>query len=231
MITLIRSNERYTADHGWLKSNFSFSFAEYHDPANMHFGNLRVLNDDTVQPGAGFGMHPHRDMEIVTYVIEGALEHKDSMGHTGVIHSGDVQRITAGTGIYHSEYNASDTDPVHFLQVWILPREKGLQPGYAQRSFGSVRNALIPLVSGTNLEDTLQINQDAVFYAAKMDPDQTIRHQTGNRYIHLFMIEGNVVLNGDYKLETGDAARITDTEELQLHASSDAHFLLIDMAP
>lgn len=232
MIQWIPSEERFTADHGWLKSRFSFSFAEYMDPSNVSFGVLRVFNDDIVQPAGGFGTHPHRDMEIITYVIEGALEHQDSMGNKGIIHTGEIQRMTAGTGILHSEYNASDKEPVHFLQIWILPRQKGLTPSWEQKQF-HVRenpNQWTSLISGGNVPGTLKINQDAGFHAAVLEPDHELEYVLPkDAKAHLFIIEGTVRLNGEITLKAGDAARITDQELLRLQAAEPAHVLLIDM--
>lgn len=235
MIHVIRSEERYVSRHDWLTSRFSFSFADYYDPSNMHWGALRVLNDDTVQGGTGFGMHQHRDMEIISYVIEGALEHKDSMGNHGVIRAGEVQRITAGTGIYHSEYNHSETDPVHFLQIWVMPNQQGLTPSYSQKQFTKEqqRNRLLPVVSGKPTGDAMQINQDATFYLSNLEANQTITHrQPEGRRMHLFVISGSVSLGNDEELQLrqGDAARIKDTSELTLATSEGAEFLLIDLS-
>lgn len=232
MIRTIPSEQRFHADHGWLDTRFSFSFAEYYDPDNSSFGHLRVFNDDRVAPGTGFGMHPHRDMEIVTYVIEGALQHRDSMGNTGIIRPGEVQRMTAGTGILHSEFNPSETEPVHLLQIWVHPRERGLRPDWEQRRFpleGST-NRLVPLVSGGDIQDTLVMHQDAVFYAAKLDPGIRVEHAlVKGRLAHLFLIAGALRLNKDHMLRPGDAARITEEELLEIEAEEAAHFLLIDL--
>lgn len=232
MINIIKSDERYTADHGWLKSRFSFSFADYYDPANMNFGNLRVFNDDTVQPGGGFGTHPHRDMEIVTYVIEGALEHQDSMGNKGIIHTGEVQRMTAGTGILHSEYNASNKEPVHFLQIWVMPRERGLTPSWEQKQYHvqETPNLWVPLISGGDLPDTLHINQDAVFQAAVLEQGGELDYKLPAGHLaHLFVIGGTIRLNGSSTLSSGDAARISETDRITLEASDKAHVLIIEL--
>ncbi|WP_438449289.1 pirin family protein [Gorillibacterium sp. sgz5001074] len=232
MIRIIPSSDRFTADHGWLRSRFSFSFAEYRDPANMSFGHLRVFNDDIVQPAGGFGTHPHRDMEIVTYVIEGALEHQDSMGNKGIIRKGEIQRMTAGTGILHSEYNASDKEPVHFLQIWIMPRARNLTPSWEQKPVEVLNrpNQWTPLISGGDLPDTLEIHQDARFLATVLEPGHVLDYgiAAGNK-VHLFLIDGTVKLNGEHTLKAGDAARITDITQLQVAASEHAHLLLIDM--
>lgn len=232
LIQWIPSAQRFTADHGWLKSRFSFSFAEYMDPSNVSFGHLRVFNDDIVQPEGGFGTHPHRDMEIVTYVIDGALEHQDSMGNKGIIRAGEIQRMTAGTGVLHSEYNASDKEPVHFLQIWVFPREKGLPPSWEQKKVEVLNrpNQWTPLVSGGNLADTLHIHQDAIFQATVLEAGHELEYGLPeSNKAHLFVIDGSVELNGEYTMKAGDAARITDTELLQLKATDNTHMLIIDM--
>jgi redox-sensitive bicupin YhaK (pirin superfamily) len=232
MIKIIRADERYTAEHGWLTSRFSFSFAEYYDPQNVRFGVLRVFNDDTVQAGQGFGRHPHADMEIVTYVIEGALEHQDSLGNIGVIHPGEVQRITAGTGLYHSEYNHSQTEPVHFLQLWFLPNKQGLTPSWEQRQFAleDQVNRLLPVVSGRGAADALQMNQDVTIYLSNLQQGQTLTHTAddANRLFHVFVIRGTLDLNGEL-LQPGDAARISDVATLQFSSPDGAEFMLIDL--
>lgn len=233
MIKHIKSDTRYTADHGWLKSRFSFSFADYYDPSNMGFGSLRVFNDDRVQPGGGFGTHPHRDMEIVTYVVDGALEHQDSMGNKGIIQTGEVQRMTAGTGILHSEYNASDKASVHFLQIWIMPREKGLTPSWEQKPFNVQEQPgrWVPLISAGHVPDTLHINQDVLIQAAVLEQGQKLDYKLAEGHLaHLFVIDGALELNGAYGLAPGDAVRISETADLSLHASKQAHVLLIDLS-
>lgn len=232
MITYYPSQERHTNDHGWLLTRLSFSFADYYDPENVSFGVLRVFNDDIVQPGQGFGMHPHRNMEIVSYVIEGTLEHRDSMGNIGRIEAGELQRISAGTGILHSEYNPSDNKPVHFLQMWIMPNEKNTTPSWEQRHFSLAeqKNKLLPVVSGDLLENTLQIRQDATFYLSTLEADQVLTHQGNsmNNYF-LFCIKGKLTLNGQTTLSPGDSVRITNTDELQLKSLEHCQFLMIDM--
>jgi len=233
MIKIMPGEQRFHANHGWLSSRFSFSFAEYHDPANMHFSVMRVLNDDVIQPGTGFGMHPHNNMEIVTYVIEGELEHQDSMGNREVLREGEVQRMTAGTGVYHSEYNASQERPLHLLQMWFFPAERGLTPSWEQRGFDhrtARRNQLVPVVSGRDHAGTLRIHQDMVIYLANTDKDQTITYQqTHGENLHLFVIKGKVALNGDHVLTPGDAARITQEPSISLTAQEEAEWMLIDL--
>ncbi|TBL80269.1 pirin family protein [Paenibacillus thalictri] len=233
MIRMIRSNERGAANHDWLQSRFSFSFAEYYDPSNRNFGALRVFNDDTIQPGTGFGMHPHADMEIVTYVIEGTLEHKDSLGNTGLIEAGEVQRMTAGTGIFHSEYNHSQTEPVHLLQLWFLPKHKDLEPSWEQIRFTKEeqRNVLLPVISGTPQGKTLSIHQDITLYMSSLEQGKSVSHQQGDmRGMYVFVIKGALMLDGEHKLEEGDTARITQQKELSIRAESDSEFMLIDLS-
>jgi len=231
-INIIRSHERYTASHGWLTSRFSFSFSEYYDPNNRNFGNLRVFNDDIIQPGTGFGTHPHANMEIVTYVIEGALEHKDSMGNIGVLRAGEVQRMTAGTGLTHSEYNHSQEEPGHFLQLWFFPDREGHTPSWEERKFTKEQqqNRLLPVVAGQPTEDALHINQDLTIFLSSLEAGRDVTHtQPAGRKLYLFVIKGNVTLNGTDALAVGDAARITDVHELNVRTEHGAEFMLIDL--
>jgi redox-sensitive bicupin YhaK (pirin superfamily) len=233
MIRIIPSEERYTADHGWLKTRHSFSFAEYYDPNNLNFGPLRVFNDDIVQPGKGFGMHPHADMEIISYVIDGVLEHRDSMGNQGLLRAGEVQRMTAGTGIFHSEYNHSQDRPVHFLQIWFYPERRGLTPSWEQASFPNEaqHNRLLPVVSGTPREGALSIHQDVTVYLSQLDAGRSLTHeQEDGRLMYLFLIEGRIKLSGEHTLKPGDTARITDLSSIEIAAEEDAHFMLMDLA-
>src|SRR6201996_1528730 len=180
MITVRKSEKRGHAEHGWLESHHTFSFADYYDPAHSHFRTLRVINEDHVAPEMGFGMHPHRDMEIITYVVSGALQHKDSMGNTAVMRAGDVQRISAGTGILHSEINASTKEPVHLLQIWILPDHKGATPGYAEKSYAQAATGKLHLVaSKTGRDGSISINQDAGLYLGKLAEGETLAHVLG----------------------------------------------------
>ncbi len=231
MITLRRSSERGQADHGWLKAAHTFSFADYHDPRFMGFRSLRVINDDIVAGGGGFGMHPHRDMEIVTYVIRGALHHRDSMGHSAIMRAGDVQRITAGTGIEHSEVNASPIEPVRLLQIWIRPNRRGAAPSYAERSFGGAEPGRWHLIaSGTGREGSLVIQQDAEVHLGRLDAGTTLTHSfEPGRGGWVQVAEGRVLLNGQ-KLEEGDGAALENERELSLTSHGASQVLLFDLA-
>ena len=230
MITLRKSQERGHADHGWLNSFHTFSFAEYFDPKHMQFRSLRVINEDRVAGGMGFGRHPHRDMEIISYVVEGALEHQDSMGNRAVMKAGDVQRISAGSGITHSEYNSSPVNPVHFLQIWITPDHDGVKPEYAERSLGAIEPGALNLIaSKTGAQGSLKIHQDANVYVAKLNAGSTLDHQLAKgRHVWLQLIEGELTVNGQ-PLTPGDGAAVSNEEELKLAAASNAHFLFFDL--
>ncbi len=233
MIQIIPSERRYTAEHGWLTSKHSFSFAEYYDPGNIRFGALRVFNDDIVQPGRGFGMHPHMDMEIVSYVVDGVLEHHDSMGNTGIVRAGEVQRITAGTGIEHAEYNHSDEEPVHFLQIWFIPERRGLTPSWEQKRFepSEQLNRLLPVISRNAKDGALHIHQDVAVYLSTLEAGRELMHrQSGNRRMYLFVIKGELALNDEYSMKEGDTARISGWTELKIHSPAGSHFMLIDLA-
>ncbi len=231
MITLRPGSERGHARHGWLDSKHSFSFAEYQDPRHISFGALRVLNDDHVAPGAGFGAHPHRDMEIITYVLEGALAHKDSMGNGSIIRRGDVQRMSAGTGVVHSEFNASQSEPVKFLQIWIFPERQGMAPGYEQAhvSDAAKRGALVPIAGATSSATQVRIHQDATIHAGLFDgaESETRKLDPARRY-YLHLVRGELQANG-YILSGGDALLISDTTSLQLGDGRDAEVLLFDL--
>src|SRR5713226_9296781 len=219
MIQVIRSEERHHEKFGWLDTRWHFSFDTYHDPANMNWGPLRVFNDDVIRPGKGFGMHPHRDMEIITYVLAGALEHRDNLGNRGAIHAGELQVMSAGTGIVHSEYNHA-RDAVHLYQFWILPRTKNLKPRWEQRRFDPAERAgkLVPVVSSGQASGTLAIDQDAVVYLSSLQTGQEVSHQSRpNRKGYLFVIAGTLDLNGT-PLSSGDQARIDNEPELRLRA-------------
>jgi len=230
MITVRKSNDRGHAEHGWLDSYHTFSFADYYDPAHTHFRDLRVINEDYVAPEMGFGMHPHRDMEIITYVVSGALQHKDSMGNTAVMRGGDVQRISAGTGILHSEINASTKEPVHLLQIWIIPDRKGVTPGYAEKSYAQAAPGKLHLVaSKTGRDGSISINQNANLYLGKLAAGETIAQVLGaKRHGWLQLIKGELNVNGT-RLQPGDAAAIKETEKVILTAAADAEFLLFDL--
>ena len=231
MIQVIKSEDRYHADMGWLSTYWHFSFDTYYDPSNMNWGALRVFNDDVVQPGQGFGMHPHRDMEIVTYVLEGELEHRDNQGNTGVIHPGEVQVMSAGTGIVHSEYNHSKERPVHLLQLWIMPRTKGLKPRWEQRQFTQAERSgtLLPVVSDGKVPGTLHIDQDATISVTALKAGQAVVHKSRpGRKAYVFVIAGELLLNGA-PVKAGDQARIADEPELNLKAVEDGEVILLDL--
>jgi len=233
MIQIVPASARYVAEHGWLTSRFSFSFAEYRDSNNLQFGSLRVFNDDTIQPKKGFGMHPHADMEIVTCVLEGTLEHKDSMGNIGLIEAGEVQRMTAGTGIYHSEYNHSHEQPVHLLQLWFLPGTKNLTPSWEQRRFTEDQQVdrLLPVVSNAQHGNALSINQDVTIYLSRLSAGKELTHQQSQgRRMYVFIMEGAISLNEEPRMTAGDVARITELSELQIATEQGAHYMLIDLA-
>jgi redox-sensitive bicupin YhaK (pirin superfamily) len=229
-ITLRPAQERGHANHGWLDSYHSFSFADYHDPRHMSFRTLRVINEDRVKGGMGFGTHPHQDFEIVSYVISGALEHQDSMGHQAVMKAGEVQRISAGTGIAHSEYNHSPQEPVHFLQIWIQPSRKGLPPDYAQQSFANAPSGALTLVcSPDGGNKSIKINQDVDLFIGKLSGLGTISHSLcETRHAWIQLIEGDLDLNG-FSLFAGDGAAVDDEKSLQFASKNGAHFLLFDL--
>jgi len=230
MMTMRRAGERGHANHGWLDTYFTFSFADYYDPRFTGFRSLRVINDDTVSPGAGFDTHPHRDMEILTVVLEGALEHKDSMGHGRVIRPGEVQYMAAGTGILHSEFNPSATDPVHLLQIWILPEKKGLKPAYAEKSFKKAPPGRLNLVASKSGRDgSIAINQDADLFLAKFSGGERVTHPLkANRHAWLHLAQGELTVNGQ-ALTAGDGVAISHETELKLTAAKPAEALLFDL--
>lgn len=231
MLRVRKSEDRGHASHGWLDSYHSFSFADYHDPAHVHFSVLRVINEDRVVPGEGFPTHGHRDMEIVSYVLDGALEHKDSMGTGSVIRPGDVQRMSAGTGVRHSEFNASESEPVHFLQIWILPEKNSIEPSYEQKHFSpaELTGKLRLIASPNGREGSVTIHQDAFLYAAKLEGDTRVTHRlaTGRRaYVHV--VRGATVVN-NAALSTGDGARLEHETIIELAADGSAEVLLFDL--
>lgn len=230
MITIRRSADRGHANHGWLDTRHTFSFADYYDPDHVQFRSLRVINEDRVMGGRGFGRHPHRDMEIISYVVSGILEHQDSMGHRRLMKPGDVQRISAGSGIQHSEYNGSPVEPVHFLQIWILPDQQGVKPEYAQKSFAAIKPGGLNLIaSKSGRNGSLPIHQDADVYVAKLsDAGQLQHHLEAGRFGWLQLIEGVLVLNGE-ELRAGDGAAISGERRLDLTAAQDSHFLLFEL--
>ncbi|WP_341734279.1 pirin family protein [Microcoleus sp. EPA2] len=232
MIAIRKSEARGHANHGWLDSYHTFSFANYYDPKYMNFRSLRVINEDVINGGKGFGTHGHTDMEIITYVLEGALEHKDSLGTGAVIKPGEVQRMSAGTGIKHSEFNHSPTDPVHLLQIWLLPDRNGLTPSYEQRDFPlAERQGRLRLVAARDARDgAVKIHQDVDLYAAVLDKDARVCHVLqSNRHGWVQVARGSVLLNG-LALEQGDGAAVSDESELVIEATADAEFLLFDLA-
>lgn len=232
MIKIIKSDARFHFANDWLSTYWHFSFDQYHDPSNMNFGALRVFNDDVVQPSSGFPTHAHREMEIVTYVIEGELEHKDSTGGAGRIRAGEVQRMSAGTGVRHSEFNASPETPVHLLQMWIIPATEGLAPSYEQKQFTAEARTgvLLPVASGRAQDGAVKIHQDATIYVSSLRPVDEIEHALNERRAYLFVIEGELRLNDDHVLSRGDQARIEGEVALRLAAASPAEILLIDLA-
>ncbi|MCS6804782.1 MAG: pirin family protein [Acidobacteriota bacterium] len=232
MITRRASHERGHTQLSWLDSRHTFSFDRYWDPRYMGFRALRVLNEDWIQPGQGFGMHPHSDMEIITYVLDGALEHRDSLGTGSVIYPGDGQRMTAGAGIRHSEYNHSQTEPVHLLQIWILPQQRGLEPGYEQKQFPmeSKRQRWCLMASEDGRDGSVTVHQDVRLFVTILEPGQQLDYSLdSNRHAWLQVARGAVTLNG-MALDQGDGAAISDERWLELKATQPAELLLFDLA-
>jgi hypothetical protein len=232
MIEIRKSQDRGLADHGWLRSYHSFSFADYYDPRHMGFGHLRVINEDRVQPGTGFGTHGHRDMEIISYVLEGALAHKDSMGNGSTIVPGDVQRMSAGKGVLHSEFNQAPKGVTHFLQIWIEPDVTGIAPSYEQKHFdaASKRGKLRLVASPDGREGSVTIHQDALMYAALLDgTDRVVHKLRPGRRAYLHVARGSVTANGQ-ALGAGDALKLAHAEEIVLEQGEDAELLLFDLA-
>lgn len=230
---LRRANERGRADHGWLQSRHSFSFADYHNPEQIGFSDLRVINDDRVAPGQGFGRHPHRDMEILSYVLDGALQHRDSLGNGSVIRPGDIQLMRAGSGIAHSEFNASDREPVHFLQIWILPDTRDLAPGYQQKHFASAdkRGRLCLILSPDGDRGSLRIHQDTRVYAGLFDGAERAELELGGqRHAYVHLARGALNVNGQ-RLEAGDGLRVRHAERLEFAAGEQAEVLVFDLRP
>jgi redox-sensitive bicupin YhaK (pirin superfamily) len=228
-----RSGERGFADHGWLKSFHTFSFGDYFDPKHVEFGPLRVINEDRVVAGAGFGTHAHRDMEIISYVLAGELAHKDSMGNGSTIRPGDVQRMSAGSGVRHSEFNPNDKDGTHFLQIWIQPGARNIEPSYEEKRFSAdeKRGRLRLIVSPDSAEGSLLIHQDAKIYAGLFDGVETAKLSVAaGRRIYVHVARGTVTLNGAV-LNAGDALKITDSTELSIEKGTDAEVLVFDLPP
>ena len=231
MFSIRKAEDRGHANHGWLDSHHTFSFADYHDPREMGFGALRVINEDRVQAGMGFGTHGHRDMEIVSYVLEGALSHKDSMGTGSIIKPGDVQRMSAGTGVMHSEFNASQDELVHFLQIWIVPKFTGIKPGYEQKFFApeDKRGRLRIVAAPDAREGAVAINQDACIYATLLEDDDQVTHAlAAGRRAYVHVARGEVRVNGEL-LKAGDGAKISAMSDITLQAAGGGEALLFDL--
>ena len=232
MMNLRKSSQRGHADYGWLETSHTFSFADYHDPSHMGFRSLRVINEDRVQPGTGFGMHGHRDMEIITYVLEGALEHKDSMGNGEILRPGEFQRMSAGTGVRHSEFNPSATDPVHLYQIWLLPKTKGVEPSYEQKPFAEdeKRNRLRIVASPDGADGSLTIHQDARVYLANLDAGESLTHGIPpGRHAWVQLLRGSIRVNG-MLLETSDGLAVSGEENLVIVGDQPAEVMLFDLA-
>ena len=232
-VTIRRSKERGHANHGWLDSYHTFSFADYYDPRHMHFRSLRVINEDWVYGGQGFGMHPHRDMEIITYVLEGGLQHSDSMGNGSIIRPGDFQYMSAGTGVQHSEFNPDKDTTVHLLQIWIVPDERGVKPSYAEKAMANAETGRLHLItSKTGRDDSIAIHQDADLYLARLSGGEELTHELkAGRGLWLQVAEGGITFNGT-ELQQGDAVSVkaTDDSPLDISATGKAQVLLFDLA-
>jgi len=230
MMNIRKANDRGHADHGWLNSYHTFSFANYYDPKWMGFRHLRVINDDTVAAGAGFGEHPHRDMEIISFVLDGALQHKDSMGNGRIIKPGEFQYIAAGTGVLHSEYNPSPRDPVHFLQIWIQPDKTGAKPAYGEKAYSSAMPGRLNLVASKSGRDgSLRINQDTDLWLARFSHDEKLTHELRpDRHAWVHVAEGSVELNGK-RLVAGDGVAASQESKLELAGKGNAQVLLFDL--
>jgi redox-sensitive bicupin YhaK (pirin superfamily) len=232
MVRIRKSTERGRSQHGWLDSRHTFSFADYYDPKQMGFRSLRVLNEDRVRPGAGFGEHPHQDMEIISYVLDGALTHRDSMGNVSTLTAGDVQVMTAGSGVRHSEWNPSVEEPTHFLQIWVMPEGKGLSPSYEQRHVDEDEKGgrLALIASPARETDGLTIHQDVSLYATVLRPGERVQHQMApGRHAWVQIIDGRVTVNG-HALEAGDGTAISEESEVAIAAETSAEALLFDLA-
>ena len=231
MIVTRPSSERGHAEHGWLNTYHTFSFADYYDPQHMGFRTLRVINEDYVEPGNGFPMHSHRDMEIVTFILEGALEHEDSMGNKSVIRPGDAQRMSAGTGVTHSEFNPSKTERVHLLQIWIVPKKRGLEPSYEQKAFpeSERRGKLRVLASATGRDGAVTIHQDVELLTTDLDHGQAVTHELRpGRHAWIQVTRGSIDVNGT-QLRAGDGAAVSDERLLTVRAGDAAEILLFDL--
>lgn len=231
MIQVFPEESRYKVDQGWMRSRLSFSFGGYYDPNNTSFGVMRVCNDDEVDAGKGFGAHPHSDMEIVTVVLEGAIRHEDSLGNTEVAKVGELQRMSAGSGAVHAEYNASELEPMRILQLWFMPSERGIEPSYETSRYDpdKLKNALLPIVDPEGSEYTAKIHQDLTIYLSKLDADKELDfEQSEGRRVFLFVIEGSLLVN-NIQLKRRDTARIESLSQLTIRAEEDAFLMLIDL--
>jgi redox-sensitive bicupin YhaK (pirin superfamily) len=232
MIKVRKTEERGHFDFGWLNTYHTFSFGDYYDPSHMGFRSLRVINEDVVAPGRGFPQHGHRDMEIFTYILQGALQHRDSMGNGSIIRPGDVQRMSAGTGVTHSESNPSNDEPVHLLQIWILPSKEGIQPDYEEKKFpdDEKRNKLRQIMSPDGSEGAVRINQDARVYASVLDQDHEVFHQLGGGRHAWLQVAGGALKLNDIELKQGDGAAVSDEANLKIAAREPSEILLFDLA-
>ncbi|OYZ11263.1 MAG: quercetin 2,3-dioxygenase [Bdellovibrio sp. 28-41-41] len=231
MITVRKSNDRGLAEHGWLKSRHTFSFAEYYDPEFMGFGSLRVINEDRIQGGTGFGTHPHKDMEIISYVISGALQHKDSMGNVAVIKPGEIQRMSAGTGVAHSEYNDEKSKETHFFQIWISPDHRGGKPGYGQKSFEKelTTQKIVHVISKDGRDGSISINQDANMYISRLKKSEALDYKLNKgRKLWIQLIKGTVKVN-DNEIETGDAIAAIDIGTVKIEVKDDSEMIIFDL--
>lgn len=231
MISLRKAQDRGHANHGWLDSYHSFSFSSYQDPEHMHYSVLRVINEDVIAPSMGFGMHPHRDMEIITYMLKGELRHEDSLGNGSVIRAGDVQRMSAGTGIVHSEFNASDRTQAHLLQIWLLPEKNGITPGYEEKHFAAAQkqDRWRLIASRDGREDSLHIHQDVELYATVLTENQQLGYSVSpGRSVYLQVARGSIALSG-LLLEAGDAAKVDAQQQIEITAGEEAELLLFDL--
>jgi redox-sensitive bicupin YhaK (pirin superfamily) len=231
MMLVRKSNERGLAEHGWLKSRHTFSFAEYYDPQYMGFGPLRVINEDRIRGGTGFDTHPHRDMEIISYVISGSLKHEDSMGNEAVIRPGEVQRMSAGTGVRHSEYNEKADEEAHFFQIWIMPNQQGVEPGYGQKSFEKELSTqkLVHVISPTGSDGSISIHQDANMYISRLKKSESLDFaMKPERKLWIQLVKGSVRVN-DQEIQTGDAIAAKDIANANITASEDSEMILFDL--
>ena len=233
MIQFIPATSRFSVNNEWLESNLSFSFGEYYDESNIHFGPLRVFNDDTIQGGKGFGIHPHREMEIVSIVLKGQLKHEDSLGSSGVLQFGNIQIMSAGTGLLHSEVNPSIDEESTLLQLWFFPNQKQLTPSYEDHQYNvdDLHNALLPVVSPNQIKGTASIHSDATLYLSKLDEGKELSfHQEVGRKMYVFVIEGELLLNNELVLKSRDTARVSDLTNLTMKAKKETFFLFMDLA-